>query len=188
MLFTGFFAVSLVFGYLIGASNSPVVGAFLTAAIGLAGAVFGGKYFIDTEDKQAFKGYVGSALAIIAVGIFLGEIAGEAFRYNWRFAAEKSFPWKNSEPPQSTYEALDWLSVQERLSELGYSNNQVFQLYSLRNSERKQLETLRNQQQDGGMDSFEVTEIYDKNDPFYKRLNIDSGTPNQRKGRGPASE
>lgn len=186
MLYLGFFSISFVFGYLIGASNSPVVGAFLTAIIGLIGVVLGGKYFVEITDKLAVKKYVGLSLLLIASGIIAGEITGEAFRYNWRFSSDKPFPWNGSNPPRSTYEALDWIMVQNRLLDLGYTNDQINVLYSRRQREVEELRLIREQQTEAGLEEYELTEIYNKDAPFYKLLKLD--IIEQRKGRGPASE
>jgi hypothetical protein len=49
----------------------------------------------------------------------------------------KVVPWEGTTPPSSTYEVLDWLSVQDLLSTKGYTDQQIHAIYQMRIQELK---------------------------------------------------
>lgn len=184
MIYAGIFGISLLIGYLIGASNSPVVGAFITAVIGFAGVAVGAKHLAPEGRTQSVSSFTGMLLLILAGGIFAGEIGGEAFRRGWLFGQERQFLWDSRNQPEETREAIDWLVVAEKLSNLGYTHAQIVDIYSIRAEERSRLSKIRAQQIESEVDPYALVEVYDSASPYHELLEVPAG---ETAGRGPAS-
>jgi hypothetical protein len=69
MIYVGYCAFATVLGFLLGASNTPVVGAFLTALIGLIGTVVTAtKLAGESHGTTNIGSFVGKTLTVFAVG------------------------------------------------------------------------------------------------------------------------
>lgn len=141
--YSGLAALSLVLGYTVGASSSPVASIIIPALFSLATAA----------SAIALKKKIGSSQALVvsrAFGLFLlivssMYLAGTVIGANARISGfmlmkntelkEKKFPWERVEPPENVRVAIDWIGVQEKLIERGYTADQIEQLYSLPGSQ-----------------------------------------------------
>lgn len=191
----GISSFSIVLGFLIGSSNSPVIGAALSSIFGLAVALLG---LLESDDNNRFKlnyaklKFSGKILFTFSILLLVGVIAGEYYRNDKiSFLREShSFPWDNA-PPNSTYEALDWIITSQKLKQLGYSKEQIRSLYQIR---LKEIVKYRNDspgrtEGDEDIYGFEKKDEtgYVKSSPFYDF--IPSATIESAKTtRGPASE
>ena len=180
---------SVTFGFLIGASNSPVVGAVITSLFGVAVAVISlfGK---EDEGKKSVlwihainKGLVGRLLFFFSIFFIMGTFLGESYRTgNFFFSqAKKNFVWRTGMTPQETKEALDWIMVYEKLKAIGYTESQVAELYAIRSQELQLFDSL---QQVAEEDPY--ANRYDASQPFHAILNVES--VKREHSRGPAGE
>jgi len=183
MFYLGILFVSLMLGYLIGASNSPVVGSALTAMLGLVGVLFGAKHLIP-KDPKTIPSFLGKILVIFAIGVLVGELVGESFRLGKFGKGSQDFPWKGAEPPASMSETLDWIVLKQKLLDLGYSDAQVSELYGIRLKEVENILQTRAQMISEGADDYELPEVYDTTQPFSDTLEAETA---KSSGRGPAS-
>ena len=114
--------------------------------------------------------------------IWLTARRGESYRTGRFSRASNNVPWRGKAQPEGTFEALDWIAVQEMLLSMGYSREVVEQVYKIRIKEISRIK-----QQNKGKDS--VTDyaipLYDEDKPFNAALKA-SGKP--APSRGPASE
>lgn len=84
---------------------------------------------------------VGKLLFFFSVFFLLGMLGGALLRVNaWpsRKRVALEFPWSPQTKPTMPYNALDWIVIQDSLLKMGYSEEQVSQLYSLQYSVWKQ--------------------------------------------------
>lgn len=167
---------SIVLGFLIGASNSPVLGAALSSLIGIAVALIG---LVNKEKNEVVKfevknlGIIGKLLFSFSICLFVGVISGEYYRNDAvPFLQEKQYFVWGEHPPKNTYEAFDWVVVTHKLKQLGYTKNQIEELYQIRLKELAQEElanehpTIPTQQQlDYGYIGRE--NLYDQVYPFH---------------------
>jgi len=183
-LFAGYSALSLVIGYFLGASNTPVIGVFLTAFLGLAGTIVASKFLLDFRDTQKnSSAFTGQALLLVSIGLIIGTFLGEFYRTTARPPNPAPIPWTVQTAPHSTQEALDWIAVSAKLQSLGYSEKVITDLYAIRIEERNTLEEIiAQEQQDHG---FSTTEVYDTSEPFSSSLS--DVEPGKESTRGPAS-
>jgi hypothetical protein len=138
-LLIGLLFSSLVTGILVGVSQTPVVGVFFTAFFGLSGATLS----IVFSKKEARKegNTVQINYNIIGIGIFLfsvfllfGCLLGANYRSHIVTLAlkkDRNFVWNEKNKPQSLYEALDWIKVENTLSKMGYSREEITSLYRM---------------------------------------------------------
>ncbi len=139
----GLSLLSVLFGFLVGVSSSPVLGVFITGVFGLLVAVIGIKsnkqetISIDLNKQIStvqnnFR--IAGMMILVFVPLFLISVGiGSALRNSsWPFKVnEKQFIWDESNKPNSAYEAIDWIIVQNKLVSMGYSEEQVKYLYRL---------------------------------------------------------
>lgn len=133
-LLFGIGAFSLVLGYLVGASNTPVVGAIITGILALGASIWSlykNKGDENQKNVPIDLRILGSILTIFSFCLLLGVFTGESYRRGWFIKEDKAFPWAGSEPPSSAYEALDWLMVAEKLRALDYDNKKTIELYKM---------------------------------------------------------
>lgn len=97
------------------------------------------------------------------------------------------FPWGDT-PPESTYEALDWIVTSQKLRQMGYSNDQIESLYKIRKKEVLKYKALTNDvMEDIFYELGEKDESgYDKNSPFNAVIS-DEVIESTEVTRGPAS-
>ena len=183
MIFIGYFAFALALGFLLGASNTPVIGAFIAALAGLAGALAGSPLFVE-KDKgpKALGRFAGIALIVFSGALIAGELIGESYRTGRFSRASTNVPWRGKAQPEGTFEALDWIAVQEMLLSMGYSREVVEQVYKIRIKEVSRIK-LQNKGKDSVTDY--AIPLYDEDKPFNAALKA-SGKP--APSRGPASE
>jgi len=186
IIFIGYVALSLSIGFLLGASNSPVIGAFLTAFFGLVGTIVGAQYLFERNNSET-KGlnHIGVGLVVVSIGLVLGSLIGEGYRNNWGISPDKILPWGSSEPPSITSEALDWIATSEKLRALGYSNKDINAIYQIRVSEREVLEKTIEMEASSGVDEYSRSKMYESGTPFNSILSIQK--LGKKTSRGPAS-
>ncbi|MFT6908288.1 MAG: hypothetical protein ACJAS1_004985 [Oleiphilaceae bacterium] len=185
MLHIGFIIFSVFIGFTIGASNSPVVGHFLTAIFGLVGAIIGTEYLSSDRDKsQISKKFVGVCLTLSSISLFIGLISGDFYRNSGQQEIV-SIPWEGKVQPSTTKEALDWLVVRASLISLGYSQSDVSKIYDIRVKEIDELKKVIEKEKNLGTEFFEQTQLYNDSSPYHSML------PEAKKAsvgsRGPAS-
>tara|TARA_B110000211_G_C14050263_1_gene540881 strand:- start:932 stop:1495 length:564 start_codon:yes stop_codon:yes gene_type:complete len=185
MIYIGYGLFALAIGFFIGASNTPVVVAFLAAIGGLI-SVFFGAFKLRNDNEKSASTYLGKLLSIFSVCLVTGEIGGEAHRNEWIFNEYSALPWGEMVEPEDTYEALDWIIVKSKLSSLGYSDGDISKIYAIRLSQIKRLNAKRKAEIASGKPDYELTKIYDRDSPFNQMLSL-QGNLIKQKGRGPAS-
>ena len=164
----GFILFSLFVGFIIGASNSPVIAPFITAMFGLIGSIIGVEFLISKSRENSISAKaIGFAMSFIAIGLFLGTVFGELYRSNTLFSEEKTLPWGALMAPESTNEALDWIVVKDKMNGLGYSDEQVEDIYKIRASETVELKNKIELEIQSGLQQYERTRLYDRNYPFH---------------------
>ncbi|WP_158972787.1 hypothetical protein [Paraglaciecola sp. L3A3] len=170
ILHVGFILFSVFIGFTIGASNSPVVGHFLTAIFGLAGAIVGTEYLSNDGEKFTLsKSSVGACLIFTSVSLFLGLISGDFYRNSGKKIAI-SVPWEGQIKPSTTKEALDWLAVRTSLISLGYSDSDISNVYKIRVKEIERLNAIIEKEKSSGVEDYERTKLYDYSSPFHSML------------------
>ena len=183
-ILVGYFIFSLTMGYFVGASNSPVVGVFITAIIGLAGTIFSSN-IINQNNNEFDKGvFIGKALILISVGLFIGEPSGELYRNGLPHSNEKKMIWAESAHElSSTSEALDWIVLNEKLINMGYSEPDIKKLYQKRLEEIKEIKNKNAQ----SSDKYLVSEVYDTSNPLNEIIKLQNSNITKKGSRGPAS-
>ena len=116
----------------------------------------------------------------VSVGLLLGSFLGEQYRVGDINSMDKKLPWVNSVSPKNAYEAVDWIVLREKMIDLGYTDNDVQNIYSIRVEEIKEIE-IKNKE----ADEYSKTEVYDKSKPFSNVLSNSLVT--KKRTRGPAS-
>lgn len=188
MIYIGYFLFSISIGFFIGASNSPVIAAYFAILVGLIGAFFGSLKLLDDKTERSVQAsYVGKLLSIFAIGLISGELIGESHRNNLFFTDYNTLVWEGLDKPKTTHEALDWIMVKNKMESLGYKDNDILKVYSIRLDEIKRIETLREAELANGLTKHEMTSLYDKDSPFNKALNLPKISSAKKGGRGPAS-
>ena len=190
MIYIGYSIFALVLGCFIGASNTPVVASFFAVVAALLGTIFGViKIEVNSPTKQKLN-LLGALIAIFSVSLLIGAIIGEKYRNYEIPLKQKIVPWEGKQAPSNTYEALDWIITAKKLSALGYSTNQISELYDIRLIEKVRLEKVIVQEQESRNDcySLENTAIYNQSNPFHTMLPDNLTTPKKAAARGPASE
>lgn len=144
-LSTGLGLLAFVLGALVGASHSPVAGVTITAAFGLAIPVFSFVHAKEShkrsDDQQNIAASssrelakAGKLLALFSLTFCLGLIVGAYSRvYDWPSARQQArkLPWTDKNAPIRAVHAIDWLVIQNHLLALGYTEEQIEQLYSI---------------------------------------------------------
>jgi hypothetical protein len=157
----GISAFSIMFGGLIGVSQTPVVGVFITGIlgfiVGLSGNIFRKSDNKEKEGKTFDFVTIGKSLFFLSIFLVLGVFIGSQYRSNLYKEENKEFVWTGEPIPFSMYEAFDWIMVQEILSRKGYSGDQINELYKMR------MDTL-NYSKGSSADN------YYKENPYYKIL------------------
>lgn len=162
---TGICGLALLLGFLVGASSSPVAGVAITASFGLLAGMFA--FFQKAALEKALKARanlsdqlqhlaprikaglnaLGRTLFIFAVAFAIGIGLGVYARLGQPFAtraAPRDFPWQGLQEPASGQAAVDWIIVQERLVAMGYSTEQVRDLYRNELSHKEHRSILEN--------------------------------------------
>ncbi len=180
LLYLGVAVFSMTLGLLIGASNSPVVGLVISGIFGIGVAIFG---FIQkssneqhqTLDLSSHLQFIGKGLILFSIFLLFGVYLGVLYRTSGNEAKKYNFVWDKTNRPASVYEALDWIRVNELLTDKGYTKDQIKEIYEIR---RKELKDTTN-------DPYGSSK-YSQQIPYYKIL-IES-TQSNKQVRGPASE
>lgn len=166
VLLVGIASVAAVVGYMAGGSATPVASVAIPAVFGLAVTALGllqatqpskdllefirslGK---DADTQPDIVEYrqrvrtapvrVGIALTVFSACYIVAATYGASVRINKALVqapSAKPFPWQDADtPPPTISSALEWLALQSRLSELGYSDQQIASLYAIQTSEWK---------------------------------------------------
>jgi hypothetical protein len=144
-LYVGLSLTAIVQGYMVGASDSPVVGSAITAFFGLGVAAVGvfKERRSQSEEKLGAGANVeahyspnwirsaGIMLTIFALSYLTAAVAGSVVRARSTRPERASFPWTEKTQPGSPQKALQWLVVQKRLRDYGYTATQIQSLYQL---------------------------------------------------------
>ena len=190
----GISAFSLVLGFLIGSSNSPVIGAAISS---LFGVILSFISLIEADSEKRFKlnydrlNSTGKILFCFSISLLAGVISGDNYRNNniSLLKEQQIFPW-STQPPENTYEALDWIVTSQKLKQIGYSNDQIKALYKIREKEisKYKNDTVSNSSLDKDMyGSEDKDELgYDINSPFNSVI-PDKTIESAKITRGPAS-
>ena len=118
------------------------------------------------------------------MGLISGELLGELHKNGWKLKNElKTYVWSNLQPPQNTYEALDWLVLTEKLMDAGYTFEDVQLLYRLRLDEIDKLKKIQAIEIENN--GYNMTKIYQESMPYYNF--VDTKVITNNKKRGPAS-
>jgi hypothetical protein len=145
---------------MVGGSATPVVSiavptifALVMAAVGVYGnssvskrlseiesAIEGGRSTAENQTEPLFAeiravpGHIGKLLVAFAVLYLLGTLVGTEARVNRWFAPgtePKELPWSGSEMPPSVSHCLDWIILQEKLLDWGYTESDVAECYRI---------------------------------------------------------
>ena len=148
--YSGVAALSLLFGFLVGASHTPVAGVAITATFGLLAGVFAFHQKATLERTLGPKqnlmkqldqlkpritdalGVLGRVLVVFSLAFGVGLTWGIYLKITEPIGVSKSaatFPWEGSTEPRSTRAAIDWILVQEKLRVIGYNDKQIRALY-----------------------------------------------------------
>jgi len=129
----GIGAFALCVGFLVGSSNTPVIGAIITGIVALAGTIWSGFKNTPKESEKSHFDFklIGNILLVFSLLMIVGVFSGEGYRRNWFVFGQSDLPWDGIEEPRNGYEALDWLMVQSKLKKLGYSKEQTKSFYSI---------------------------------------------------------
>jgi hypothetical protein len=133
-LYIGLISFSIVMGLMIGSSNSPVTGVLISSIFCIGVAAAGMILSRDKKGEQhaAFSAsQVGKSLTLFSASILLGAYLGTIYRTTEK-PNGKHFIWEGNQIPSSTYEALDWIMVEEILSRRGYDEQQIRSIYAIR--------------------------------------------------------
>ncbi len=183
----GFILLSLFMGFIIGASNTPVIAPFITAMFGFIGSVVVVEFLISkSKENSVSSKSIGNAISLIAVCLFSGALFGALYRSNAIFSQGKRLPWDTMLTPESPQEALDWIVVKEKMNSLGYSDEQVEAIYEIRVSEIVGLKKAIELEELSEVEWYERTKLYDGYSPFHGVF--PSSIKPSATARGPASE
>lgn len=127
--YIGVASFAMLFGFLIGNSNSPVVGAALTAVVGVLTGFIGIFKSETIFQAQNIWRIVGIFLTVFSIAFITGDLVGIGLRIGYFQDTTKEYPWKNNAAPNSTKDALEWIVLQEELLKKGYSSEQISKLY-----------------------------------------------------------
>ncbi|MBW8182525.1 hypothetical protein [Shewanella nanhaiensis] len=189
-LYLGFTFFSLFIGFLLGASNTPVIGLFLTSIFGFIGTLLGTQYVLNINNANKYGArFLGISMLAVSISLFIGTISGGFYRTESYIQVEQTLPWEGAAKPRSTKEALDWILVKEKMNLLGYSDEDVAKVYQIRSEEIELLEEIIKQEstQEEDLYSSELpTVIYDESAPFYLVFPKEI-TPKKRANRAPSS-
>jgi|GEM_PF-5413313 len=155
-LFLGISLLALLFGYLLGASSTPVAGVFITASIGAVASVGSllpalfSKTKIATSasgtdiSTNAILKLTGQIIFFFALSLIGGTYLGAEVRWYFTendknessFETDSSsvfgkFPWNEHSKPRNGQEAIDWCMTQNMLVEIGLSEAQIKEIYQI---------------------------------------------------------
>ena len=141
----GICSFSIVMGILIGVSQSPILGVFISGILGLLVGVSGSIFRKDEPEKQRKEtiydfNIIGKVLLQFSIFLIIGVYIGSEYRANIYEIKSPEFIWTEQNKPNSVNEAIDWILVNQILSEKGYAKNQIRELYELGISERNRFE------------------------------------------------
>jgi len=132
-------------GYMVGASNSPVVASVVPAAFSFFLVALGVTKIELPKDRDSKTPEPEKHVPILAIGVravgimltvfafaYLGAvILGSRVRISGWGNEQVSLPWTEVNQPKQTKTALEWLVLQKRLMAYGYSPDQIRQVYAL---------------------------------------------------------
>ena len=184
-LLIGLGALFSTIGILIGASNTPVLGAVLTGFLGLVGTIATVLKVSESSLLRTTRSMLAAGFAMIVISATLlgGVFLGETYR-RLPYEQSEGFPWKGKTPPAGVHEAIDWMLLADRLEVLGYDDDVVTSLYSIREAEVEQLAAIIKAELE--QDSYSSTSLYDSSRPYSSLLEKASNARTTAQ-RGPAS-
>ena len=154
-LFVGLGLVAASIGYMVGASHTQVMNVAVPTAFGLVVTTFcllqrkGVRSELQalleshqlepetvtmltalSEELRAAPRRVGVALIVCSLCYMAASFGGSVVSRPGQ-QVPRPFPWPHGDPPLNATTALEWINLQEDLLSLGYSVEQVLQLYAL---------------------------------------------------------
>lgn len=167
-LLLGIASVAAIVGYMAGGSGTPVASVAIPAVFGLVVTALGllqasqpskdlleflkseGEKGDSQQDIKEYRrrvksapGRIGIALIVFSGAYLAGATFGAKVRIDGLLVskpAAREFPWASSDTkPPTIAAALEWMALQARLSELGYSTNRISDLYSIQVAEWRNL-------------------------------------------------
>lgn len=159
----GTILMAVLLGFLVGASSSPIAGAAVTSGFGIVAAMLAAvqakglpeskpsrRAHAKAPDPQVFPlatlNALGWCLVVFCTAFSAGLASGVAARV--QFAGPQSppaFPWRGAAtPPSSIRVAVDWIALKRLLSEAGYTDSQIEELYRLSGNGAVPPDILRN--------------------------------------------
>lgn len=99
--------------------------------------------YLESLQKNQARAPLRVGLALLTFGVIYlaGTILGTTARTHQWFAPEQGavappeFPWASAAKPTTVGSALEWIELQERLLQRGYSSSDIAELYSIQISE-----------------------------------------------------
>ncbi|MEL7068457.1 MAG: hypothetical protein AAGN15_07370 [Cyanobacteria bacterium J06581_3] len=157
-IFLGLGLSAAITGFMVGASNSPVVGSILSALFGSIGTVVG--LNLKPEKNPENEGLkqskwpqkIGAGLICASIFYTGGLLTGIISRTHLWFVPDyvvskaypkREFPWASTNKPFYLETALRWLSIQEELLNAGYKPEDVKHLYEMSVEANKVLKNLK---------------------------------------------
>lgn len=150
----GIACIAGLLGFLVGASESPVAGIALTATFGIvatglalhqrAASVFAPTHLptiprpepTAIEVLRALKS-LGALLVVFSIAFAAGLALGVWGKLqSHAVEPESKLFWQGLSAPTSARRAIDWLVVRKKLTDMGYTDAQVIELYRI-DMERK---------------------------------------------------
>ena len=136
-LIAGIISLGLVFGWLTGASQSPVSGIVITSIFGLLVAFIGlsqkkkdneSSLILTLDNKKLNQ--IGKITLTFNLFFITGIFLGMSYRHYGYFESPKNFIWKNSSlKPPTAEDAIHWVVITDILKERNYNEFQIRNLY-----------------------------------------------------------
>lgn len=127
LFFVGIGCFSAALGFLVGASNTPVVGAIITGVL----AVMASLISLFKKNKKIEIKTVGKTLIVFSSFLIIGVLLGSGHRRDIFKAKETGFIWDECNEPSTPQEIFDWLIIERKLEALNYSEAQIRAIYKL---------------------------------------------------------
>jgi len=142
-LFVGLAVLSAVLGYTVGASSSPIASALIPAMFTLitAASAIALRKKVNSNQILSLSRVFGLFMIVLSLSYLVASVVGANVRESGALIftkvnpEKKTFPWVGTEKPENVRIAIDWIGVQEKLLEKGYSKEDISTLYSLPGSQ-----------------------------------------------------
>jgi len=161
-------------GYMVGGSATPVVSVAIPLVFGLIVSSFGllqpykqintlpdnitnnadlVREIIDKIEVRAIhtKKYIGLALIFFSSFYLFGTLIGSNMRINeWLvIKQDQTLPWEESVKPNNINDAVNWILLDYKLKNLGFTNKDVKSLYEIQIAEWERVGKDKNSKKEG---------------------------------------